>query len=189
MCNSFSSGEGYRRHRGISKRQRCCNSFTQLCQRSRRFLGSGLSQSRPAFHMSCIRILALTVKGDRNCNGSNRVEIALRTSLFVVISLISGSWMLKVNTSFLDFHVTPRVFTLPVGRPSSRTSTPGCRSSSGTSSSTDFSFDDHFQSRKLANPSSSESCLRNSITSLEVSRESRTSSTYMESLTVPAASR
>ena len=71
-----------------------------------------------------------------------------------------------------------------VGRPSSRISRPGCRSSSGTSSSTDLSFDDHFRSRKLAEFNNSESCLLNSMASLEVSHESRTSSTYMELLTV-----
>ena len=61
------------------------------------------------------------------------------------------------------------------------------RSSGGMSLMTETLFDDHFLNLKPASLTSSESCCRNFCASLTVSQESKTSSTYIELLTVSAA--
>ena len=184
MWSWIQVGLGLHRHQGITKVDNCGTSNNYLCHFFNRRSGNSSYQSMPAVQISCIRIFALTVNGDRNCKGLNKVPITLNTFLSVCFTSWRGGSTLNENTSLTGFHRTPRVLT--VGVLSLLNMTVESLSLGRTSSTTLISFDDHLGSPNSALSKSSESWRRSSLASSTVSAESRTSSTYIEYTTVSA---
>uniref|UniRef100_A0A8D8C9M7 (northern house mosquito) hypothetical protein n=1 Tax=Culex pipiens TaxID=7175 RepID=A0A8D8C9M7_CULPI len=119
---------------------------SQICTR---FSGNGSFQSIPFFHSFWRKILAITTTGPTSPTGSKMRAVSDSTVCFVNTVAAFHVGVLNLNSSLLESHNRPSVFTAAVDE-SNSFAPPSSRSSSGMASSTALSLLRHFLSRNPA---------------------------------------